>query len=101
MRSKGDAKGERTGYGKEQIVKLTLPVRPARQDGHGARLEHLFVQVRLLELAQLLVQLSLVDGLARLRPVRDRAADLVRQGFLLGQVFPVCGSAVATVGLSA
>ena len=69
--------------------RLTRPVQPRRQHRHRARLQHLLVQVFLLQPRQVLLQLAFVDGLAGLGPVGDGIADFFGQRALFAESFPV------------
>lgn len=60
-------------------------------DGHGARVEHLLVELFLLELGEFLVEVVFVDG--RGGDARgDGLGDFVADGVLLAEVFPVMSS---------
>ena len=69
--------------------RLTWPVQPRRQHRHRPRLQHLLVQIFLLQPRQVLLQLAFVDGLAGLRAVGDGVADFFGESALFAETFPV------------
>jgi hypothetical protein len=81
---------------KETEITHTLIIRCVRQPvhlvghGHGARPQHLLVELLLLQLLQLLVELVFVEGLAD-GALGEGFADFFADGVLVAEVFPTNG----------
>ncbi len=82
--------------GLEKDRELTFPIYPRRQRSlqlilrHRTRLEHLFVQVLLLQGREVGFQLVFVDGFGD-GHAGDCVADFLREFVLLAELFPVAG----------